>query len=97
MTFFLSKKPPFEKTSSFKTKSLFYKKYARRIFGIFGQNHGLTPLKICKFFDYSKIIFPSRTMPPCEKKDHQTTKPRSLLQKTEEIERNKEFLIRLMG
>ena len=36
-------------------------------------------------------------MPPCEKKDHQTTKSRSLLQKTEEIERNKEFLIRLMG
>ena len=30
-------------------------------------NHGLTPLEIGKFFDYSKMTFLSSKKPPCEK------------------------------
>ena len=32
-------------------------KQARKIFGTFDENHGLTRFKICKFFDYSKMSF----------------------------------------
>ena len=33
----------------------FTKKYARKIFRIFDQNHRLTPLEKCKFFNYSEM------------------------------------------
>ena len=49
MTFLSSKKPPF--------KVSFTEKKARKIFRIFDKNHGLTPLKIWKFFDNSRISF----------------------------------------
>ena len=56
MTFLSPKKPSLEKTtlSNEKTKASFTDKKAQKIFGIFDLNHGLTPLKICKFFDYSE-------------------------------------------
>ena len=59
MTFLFSKKPPFEQTTSsnHKTKVSFSEKKARKIFRIFYKNHGLTPLKIWKFFDNSKMSF----------------------------------------
>ena len=48
MTFLLSKKPPFEKTTSsnHKTKVSFTEKKAWKMFGIFYQNHKLTPVQI---------------------------------------------------
>ena len=56
MTFLSSKKTHFEKTTSSdeNPKSLLQKKEAWKTFGIFNQNHGLTPLEKCKFLDYSK-------------------------------------------
>ena len=38
------------------------------MFGILDQNHGLTPLKICKFFGYIKMTFLSFKKPPFEKR-----------------------------
>ena len=59
MTFLSSRKPPFEKTKSSNDKSevSFTEKLTRSIFGIFYQNHGLTPLEKFKFFDYCKVTF----------------------------------------
>ena len=59
MIFLSSKKTHFEKTTSSeeKPRSLLQKKEARKKFGIFNQNHWLTPLEKCKFFDYSKVTF----------------------------------------
>ena len=56
-TFLSSKKPPYEKTplSNDKTKVSFTVKQARKIFGTSDKNHGLTPFKISKLFDYSKM------------------------------------------
>ena len=52
-----SKKPPFGKTTSSDDKKEVSntEKQARKTLGIFYQNHGLTPLEKCKFFDYSKM------------------------------------------
>ena len=59
MSFSWTKMPSFEKRtlSSDKTKVSCTKKYARKIFGTFEENHGLTRFKICKFLDYSKMSF----------------------------------------
>ena len=43
------------------------KKWARKIFGSSYHNHGLTRLKICKFFDYSKMSFLWTKKPPFDK------------------------------
>ena len=52
-----SKKPPFGKTTSSDDKKEVSntEQQAGKTFGIFYQNHGLTPLEKCKFFDYSKM------------------------------------------
>ena len=70
MSFLSSKKPPFEKarSSNDKTKVSFKEKQARKIFGTADQNHGLTPFKICKFFDYSKMTFLLSKKPPFQNK-----------------------------
>ena len=59
MSFLWSKKPSFEKTTSSndKTNVSCRQKQAAKIFRNFDQNHGLTPFKICKFFDHSKMSF----------------------------------------
>ena len=51
------KKPPFGKTISSDDKNEISntETQAGKTFGIFDQNHGLTPLEKCKFFDYSKM------------------------------------------
>ena len=57
MTFLSSKKTHFKKKTSSdeKPRFLLQKKDAWKTFGIFFyQNHGLTPLEKCKFFDYIK-------------------------------------------
>ena len=66
MTFLLSKKPPFEKTTSsdHKTKVSFTEKKAWKMFGIFYQNHKLTPWELCKFFNNTKMTFLSSKKPP---------------------------------
>ena len=52
-----SKKPPFGKTTSSDDKNEVSntEKQAGKTFGIFYQNHELTPLEKCKFFDYRKM------------------------------------------
>ena len=59
MTLLSSKKTHFEKTTSSDNKlslGLFCgKKNARKKFGIFDQNHLLTSLEKCKFFDDSNV------------------------------------------
>ena len=59
MLFIWTKKAPFDKTTSSndKTKISCTEKKARKIFGTFDENHGLTRFKICKFFHYSKMWF----------------------------------------
>ena len=54
MSFWWTKKPPFDKTtkSKGKTKVFCTEKEARKIFGTYDQNHGLTRYKICKYFNY---------------------------------------------
>ena len=66
MTFLSSKKTHFEKTTSSdeEPRSHLQKKEARKKFGIFNQNHWLTPLEKCKFFDYSKMTFMWSKKPP---------------------------------
>ena len=68
MTLLSSKKTHFEKTTSSDNKlslGLFCgKKNARKKFGIFDQNHLLTSLEKCKFFDYNKMTFTSSKKPP---------------------------------
>ena len=57
MTFMWSKKPPFGKTTSSddeKEVSIIPKSRLERHWEFVYQNHGLTPLEKCKFFDYSK-------------------------------------------
>ena len=94
MTFLSSKKTHFEKTTSSdeKPRSLLQKKEARKKFGIFNQNHLLTPLEKCKFFDYSNMTFMSSKKP----QHHQAIKTRSLIPKSW-LERHFEFLTRIMG
>ena len=59
MSFLWTKKLPFDKTTFLndKTEVSCTEKKARRIFGFFDENHGLTCFKICKFLDYSKMSF----------------------------------------
>ena len=59
MSFIWTKKPPFDKTTwpNDKTKVSCTEKKARKIFETFDENHELTRLKICKCFDYSKMLF----------------------------------------
>ena len=59
MSFFWTKKPPFDKRtwSNDKTNVSWKEKWAPKIFGTDDQNHGLTRFKICKYFDYSKRSF----------------------------------------
>ena len=68
-TFLSSKKPPFEKTQSpnDNTEISCRENYALEIYGIFYQNHGLTPFEICPIFNYSKMTFLSSKRPPIEK------------------------------
>ena len=51
-----SEKPPFGKTTSSDDKKEVSntEKWGGKTFGIFYQNHGLTPLEKFKFFDFSK-------------------------------------------
>ena len=69
MSFLWTKKPPFDKTkwSNDKTKVSCTEKKARKIFGTDEENHGLTRCKICKFFDYSKMLFLWTKKPPFDK------------------------------
>ena len=64
-----SKKPPFEKTKSpnDNTEISCRENYALEIYGIFYQNHGLTPFQICPIFNYRKMTFLSSKRPPIEK------------------------------
>ena len=58
LTILLSKKPPFDKTTSSneKTDVSFTEKQAPKVTGIFDENHELlTPSKKCRFFDRSKM------------------------------------------
>ena len=66
MTYLSSKKTHFEKTTSSdeEPRSLLQKKEARKKLRIFNQNHWLTPLEKCKFFDYSKMTFMWSKKPP---------------------------------
>ena len=69
MWFLWTKNPPFDKTTSTNdnTNVSFTEKKARKIFGTYDQNHGLTRFKICKFFNYSKMSFFWTKKPPVEK------------------------------
>ena len=83
MSFLWSKNPLFEKTTSSdeKTKVSCSEMQAPKIFGIFDQNHALTPLEIRKFFNLSKMTFLSFKK-LCFQKTSLRTKPRSFLQKS---------------
>ena len=69
MSFFWTKKPPFDKTtrSNDKTKVSCTEKQARKIVETYDQNHELTRFKICKFLDYSKMSFMWTKKPPFDK------------------------------
>ena len=89
--------PPFEKTTSSddKTNVYFIEKLARRILETFEQNHGLTPLEICKFFDYSKMTFLSSKKPPFEKTTSSDDKTNVYFTESW-LERYLEYLTRIM-
>ena len=69
ISFSWSKKPPFEKrtSSNDKTNITFREKKTENIFGSSDEIHGLTPFKICKFFDHSKMSFLWSKKPPFKK------------------------------
>ena len=69
LSFLCTIKLPFLKTtgSNDKTKVSWTEKWAQKILGTDDQNHGLTRLKICKFFDYSKMSFLWTKKPPFDK------------------------------
>ena len=69
MSFLWTKKTPFDKItrSNDKTKVSWTEKKARKIFGTYDQNHGLTRFKICKIFNYSKMSFLWTKKPPIDK------------------------------
>ena len=96
MIFLSSKKPLFVKTTSSQDKLnvSFGEKQGRKVFETFDQNHELTPSEICKFFNFSKMSFYRLNSLLLRKEHHQTTKPRSLLQKSR-LERYLEFLTRI--
>ena len=98
MSFLLTKKPPFHKTTSTndKTKVSFTEKWPRKIFGTFDENPGLARFKICKFFDCSKMSFYGLKSLLLTKQHDQTTKPRYFVQKSR-LERYLELKTRIMG
>ena len=63
---------------------------SKDIWIFFYENHGLTALEICKFFDNNKMIF------LWSKKSHFEKTTKVILQKSR-LERNVEFLTRIMG
>ena len=69
MSFSLTKKTPFDKTTLIndKTNVSFIEKEARKICGTSDEDHGLTRFKICQFFDYSKMSFLWTKKPPFDK------------------------------
>ena len=99
MTFLLSKKTHFEKITSSdeKPRSLLQKKEAWKKFGIFNQNHWLTPLEKCKFFDYSKMTFMWSKKPPFGKTTSSDDKKEVSLVPKSRLERHWEFFTRIMG
>ena len=98
MTFLSSKKPPFEKITSpnDKTNVSFTEGKTQKIFGIFDHNHGLTLFENANFWTIEKRHFYRIKSLPLRKQNHETTIPRSLLQKGRH-ERYLEFLTRIMG
>ena len=64
-----SKKPSLKTrtSSNYKTKVSFTEKKGSKMFGIFYQNHGLTPFHIRNFFGYRKMTFLLSKKPPFEK------------------------------
>ena len=59
-----------KKKSSFKvkTKVSFTERQSEKIFKTFDENHGIIPLKISKFFDFSKMTFSWSKKPLIRKK-----------------------------
>ena len=99
MTLLSSKNTHFEKTTSSddKTQVSFAEKKARKKFGIFDQNHLLTSLEKCKFFDYSKMTFMSSKRPPFGKTTSSDDKKEISNTETQAGKSNLEFLTRIMG
>ena len=98
MSFLWTRKPPFDKTTSTKdkTKVSCTEKWARKIFGTDDQNHGLTRFKISNFPTIVKCRFYGLKSLLLTKQHDQTTKPRSLVQKSG-LERYLELLTRILG
>ena len=99
MSFLWTKNPLFVKKNIMKgqNQSFLYRKIGSQdIFGTYDQNHGLTRFKISKFFHYRKISFLWTKKPPFDKKHDQTTKRRSLVQKSR-LQRYLELMTRIMG
>ena len=69
MSFLRTKKPPFDKTkwSKDKPKVSCTEKWVWKIFGTFDKNLGLARFEICRFFEYSKILFLWTKKPPFDK------------------------------
>ena len=76
--------------------SLLQKRRLKKIFGIFDHNHGLTLFENANFWTIEKRHFYRIKSLPLRKQNHETTIPRSLLQKGG-LERYLEFLTRIMG
>ena len=68
-----------------------------KITGIFEKNHELTPLEKCQFFDHSEMTFLSSQKTHFEKTTSSDEKPRSLFTEKKRLERNLEYLTRIMG
>ena len=98
MSFLWFWKPPFDKTTSGNEKSMvsFTEKKTWKIFGTSDQQNGLTSFKICKSFDHNKMSFLWAKKPFLRKQHLQTTKQKSLLQKSR-LERYLELLTSIMG
>ena len=99
MTFLSSKKTHFEKTTSSdeKPRSVLQKKEAWKKFGIFKQNHWLTPLEKCIFFDYSKMTFMWSKKPPFGKRTSSDDKKEVSLIPKSRLERHWEFFYQNHG
>ena len=101
MTFLSSKKTSthFEKITSSdeKPRSLLQKKEAWKKFGIFNQNHWLTLLEKCKFFDYSKMTFMWSKKPPFGKTTSSDDKKEVSLIPKSRLERHWEFFYQNHG
>ena len=64
--------------------------------GIFDQNDRLTPLEKCQVFDHSEMTFLSSKKTHLRKQHHQT-KNRGLFYRKKRLERNLEYLTRIIG